>query len=312
MQDLLLGIYSFKIKPKRKSDHHVIQIDKFLNDAYPSVSNKFMQGFCADIKNMTTAVIKNNEGNVGAIFTKEAVNQAKRYYDILLDGGNTGVEQFIIDETTGKRTKAGKDKIIGPQFFARFYLPSGTDTAFVFIQSYANMTIKGIYDTIVNELLDKYEFRMVPGRLQQTTTSKRYQQFINSSESVAVSMIKKVGHSNTNALQANTVKINLEGISLPKGLTEAQIIDNIIKTLNTVNIKVTNRTGFTYNTKLKNQGDKSQRTASLGYRKQDLNFVPRIIMDTKCIDTNTNFPIFKQVQEFIDDEIGILRKENKI
>lgn len=306
--DLLLGIYTFQIKTRNKSDKFIKAINDFLEEAYPYKDDKFKDGFCADIRNSISEVVKSNDGSQGALFHKQGSNLNERYYDIMLDGGNTGIQQFIVDENTKETTVAGKDKIIGPRFFGRFWLPSSSNTAYVFIQSYHNINIKGVFDAIISNVLDGHNMKMVPGRLVKTTTVKRHKDFIKNSIPKSITLVKPTSAFSTDDIYAEQVEITLKNIDLPTDADTNKIMAGIKKLLGQSNITIENEKDFTYTTIRKNYDDNSQRKTALELSENDINFIPRIRIDADCVDEN-NHPIFQKLREFVDEEIESIKSE---
>lgn len=169
--NLSLGMYSFKIKRKNTSNANPISINEFLSEAYPNDENKF-NAFSNDIINLIdTKTFKNTKNTHGGKLGKMRPNTNERFLDLLIDGGLTGIKQFLIDENGNKETIT-KDKVVGLIFYGRFWMPAGGDTGFIFIQKYGGSNLKPLFEELIFQVVTNKGFSIVGNRsgVRPTTT----------------------------------------------------------------------------------------------------------------------------------------------
>lgn len=175
--NLFLAMYTFGIKKVNTSDSDRIEINDFLSNAYPDKKDKFTEGFVNDFINLIDEkTFKNEKKTHGAILDEKSINGTKRILDILIDGGITGIKQFIINED-GKRSELTENETVGPKFFARIWLPANTSTGYIFIQKYGSLSIKPIFDDIIKNVLKTNNYNLTSNRIAPTTTKKDRQNF---------------------------------------------------------------------------------------------------------------------------------------
>lgn len=150
---LYLDLYTFSFVEKGKNGRQLSNND-FLSESYPDISeNKFTHGFAKQIIDLLDKkVYKNKENTRGAILDKQNVKGEERIFDILINGGTTGIKQYLIDEK-GEKEEIDENDIVGLKFYARFWLPAGSNTGFIFIQKYGGISIKPIFDSIIEEII---------------------------------------------------------------------------------------------------------------------------------------------------------------
>lgn len=103
--NLFLAMYTFKIKKRNTSNLDLIENNDFLSNAYPEKENAFSDGFVKDIIDfIDKKTFKNEQNTHGAILDDMKISIHQRILDILIDGGTTGIKQFIIDESGEKKT----------------------------------------------------------------------------------------------------------------------------------------------------------------------------------------------------------------
>ncbi len=96
--NLYLAMYAFKIKKRNTSNKDYIKNNDFLEDAYPDIDDKFKNGFIQDIiRLIDSKTYKNKQETHGAILEQKFFSSTKRILDILINGGLTGIKQYIID-----------------------------------------------------------------------------------------------------------------------------------------------------------------------------------------------------------------------
>ncbi len=308
--DLYLDIYTFQIRPFKKRNAEIVEINSFLENAYPSKENKFVSGFVDDITNKAKNIIKNGQENMGAIFDRREVNIAKRYFDIMLDGGTTGIEQFIIDKE-GKKTTAEKENIIGPKFYGRFWLPTGSNTGYIFIQSYSNLSLKPIFDALLSKVLRDHSYTLESGRIKKTTTKHRQKEFMKYASPKTITIVKKTDINDTSQPSASTFEIKIKGLNLFDKLKPSKRKEAVLQALKDNNIELTGDTfnySITYESIL--NGEKQERTTILDSSDNSINLIPRILIPEYCAD-GKNYPSFNKMMEFVDQEIEIIKDEAK-
>lgn len=310
---LYLGMYIFSIKKRYTQDAEKISNNDFLESAYIDLDkNKFSEGFAQDvIKLMDEKVFKTQDGTQGGILDQEQINEKERKLDLLVNGGNSGIKQFIIDEDGNKQEISDKD-IVGPKFFARFWLPAGTKTGYVFIQKYGVISIKPLFDSILKELLRKRGFSFFGvKRLKPTTTKARLDKFLKKAILRDVSIISEKGINNTGEPEASSVTIKLKRFNNYKEVKEIDK-EYIDKALNQYGIFIEDRNYKIRGTYEYDKGkDKQERTVDLDGSEDTINIIPNTIIPNHCIDQN-NYPIFERLSAFIDQEIEQVRKEAKL
>lgn len=307
---LYLGMYSFQIKRKRTANLEAIGINDFLSEAYPDEENKFI-GFAKDVIDLLDEkAFKNKQNTHGGILDQKSVASDRRYFDILIDGGLTGIEQFIVDED-GNREKITKDKIVGLKFFARFWLPAGNKTAYVFIQRYRDLGLKPLFDEIIREVLRKKDCSIASygNTIKQTTTKKRLENFLKRSLLRDITIYSKMSSHETGAGDAESIMVKLKHVKIKKSSNkiDRKVIDDALKnhgfTLGNREYEIS----ATYETLIDGKKEE-EKTTKLDASSDSINLIPNIIIPNNCIDEN-GYPIFLQMKAFVDEEIEQIKRE---
>ncbi len=308
--NLFLAMYAFKIKKAYSSNLDLIENNDFLSKAYPDKLNKFAEGFVQDIINLIDKkTFKNEQNTHGAILEDKLINNSRRILDILIDGGLTGIQQFIIDESGEKRILT-KDDIIGLKFYARIWLPANTKSGYLFIQKYGSLSIKPIFDSIIQTVLREKDFSLAGNRLVATTTKVRQQEFLKHSTIKDIVVVSKESSHATGSFDASCATITLKNIITKNNKTIKE--DDITEVLKNHGFTIAARNyeiKATYQNKV---GDhKEEKTVLLDSTDETINVIPNVIIPPTCIDID-NYPIFSKMQEFADMEMEQIKREVKI
>ena len=308
--NLFLGMYSFKIKKKNTRNTKTIGINNFLSIAYPDKNNKFSDGFVQEIiKLLDTKTFKNERKTHGAILEEQSFNPSQRTFDLLINGGITGLKQYIIDES-GEKNELSKDKTIGLKFYARLWLPSSSNSGYIFIQKYGSLSIKPIFDSIIKTVLNNNEFSLIHGRMIPTTTKKRQEQFMKHSQIKDITIVSKKSSYDTAFAQASQATIKLSNIKLSKdGLVDKTDIDSA---LDSHGFKIADRDYLmkaTYQNKTDSYNE--EKTVVLDDSEETINIIPSILVPKKCVDID-NSPLFEEMKKLADLEIQQIIKESKL
>lgn len=312
---LFLGMYSFQIKKRKTKDDELIDINTFLSDAYPAAKVKFKDGFADEVINFfDEKSFKNDKNTHGGTLDDKSIASESRYFDILIDAGLTGIQQFLVDDKGNKKTIA-KDNIVGLKFYARFWMPAGGKTAYLFIQRYDSLSIKPLYDALIDKLLKNHDFITVGkgAGLKQTTTVKRLNEFLKKATVRDVTVISKQSSHNTGVGDAQSVTIKLKNIMInnkEKTVTK-EIVNDALKnhgfTLGDRKYDMT----VTYESRDSNNKKEEEKTVKLDSGLDSLRIIPNIIIPADCIDVD-GYPIFDKMKEFVDEEIKQIKLEAKM
>jgi hypothetical protein len=308
--NLFLAMYTFGIKKVNTSDTERVEINNFLSNAYPDEENKFTDGFVQDVINLIDEkAFKNERKTHGAILDEKAVKSSRRILDILIDGGITGIKQFIINEE-GKRSELSENEIVGPKFFARIWLPSNTSTGYLFIQKYGALSIKPIFDDILKSILKTRNYSLINSRIIPTTTKKRQIEFLKKSTIRDVLIVSNNSSHETGAADASSASIRLN-----------KVVTKGSKTINKKEISAALKNhGFKIGDRnylikaiyqKRDENYKEERTVALDNSEETINVIPNIVIPSNCIDMD-NYPIFDRLQEFVDAEMIQVKNEAKI
>lgn len=311
--NLFLGMYTFSIKKKRARNTNFIANNDFLELAYHEIKeNKFEKGFVQDILNLIDSkAYKNAQNTHGAILEKYSFDKNQRTLDLLINGGLTGIKQFLIDENGAKKELSNKD-IIGPKFYVRFWLPAGTKSGYVFIQKYGGMSIKPIYDSILSDLLEKYDCSLVNSRIKATTTKKRLKEFLKRAVLKNITVVSNAGLNETGAAEASTVEVRLKNFRAIKSVKPVVDRSNIQAALK--------NHGFTMGDKkydikgiyeYTQDGVTEERTVTLDASEETINIIPNLVVPQNCIDID-NYPIFEEMKKLVDEEMNQVKVESKL
>ena len=309
--NLFLGMYSFQIKKPSTSNLAVIENNDFLSKAYPNHQIKFSEGFIQDIiSTIDKKAFKNEQNTLGAILQEQSINNTQRTLDILINGGITGIKQFLIDELGGQTILSDKE-IVGLKFYARIWLPANTNTGYLFLQRYGSLTIKPIFDSILKNVLKSHDYCLVGNRLIATTTKKRQKEFLKYSSIKNISIVSRRSSHETGAADATSATIKLSNVNL-KSNTEIRK-EELDAALKNHGFSIGERKyeiKATYEQQI-NEDYKEERTVVLDGSEETINVIPNIVIPPDCIDID-NYPIFDKMQKLVDKEIDQIRLESKL
>jgi len=310
---LYLGMFSFQIKKRNTSNLAYITNNEFLSQAYPDLDNKFTEGFAQDIISLFDAkTFKNKQNTHGGTLDNKAIASKQRYFDVLIDGGLTGIEQFLVDGE-GNKEKIGRDKIVGLKFFARFWLPAGSYTGYVFLQRYGGLNIRPLFEEIIKETLMKHGFSIAGAgnTMRPTTTKKRLENFLKRSTIRDITVYSRNSRHETGAGDAQSVTVKLRNVKVNSkdGKIDKKVVSDAMKNHG---FTLDNRHYEMSATYVNKQGDKNEeeKTTKLDNSGETYNIIPNILLPDKCIDAD-GYPIFEEMKEFVDIEIEQLNKEAK-
>ncbi len=310
---LLLGMYSFQIKKNNTKDSEIVDINDFLSLAYPDTENKFTDGFTQEIINLIDEkTFKNKSNTHGGILEDKSFSKERRYFDLVIDGGLTGIKQFLLDGEGNKQT-ISKDKIVGLKFFARFWLPAGGKTGYMFIQRYGGVNLKPLFDELIKVTLKNHGYRIagIGRNMRPITTKKRLRKFLEKSAIRDVTVISKNSNHDTGSGDAQTVTIKLKNIvaKTTNRQIDMRVISDAMKnhgfSIGQKHYDIT----ATYESKGKN--GKEERTTTLDASEDSINIIPSILLPPKCMDED-GYPEFTAMKEFVDNEIDQIKKESKM
>lgn len=311
--NLFLGMYTFSIKKKNLRIVTRLDNNDFLEQAYLSISeNKFAKGFCQDIISLTELkAYKNSQNTHGARLDKYSINQESRTLDIMIDGGLTGIKQFLINED-GEKSELSEDDIVGLKFFARFWLPSNTQTGYVFIQRYGGMSIKPIFDSILKDLLNKYDFSIVHTTIKASTTKKRLKLFLEKAALKNIIIVSNTSLNSTGAANASSVEVRLKNFNTVKKTSQKFKIENIREALSNHGFTIGDKRYEIKGTyEYSQNGVTEERTAKLDASEETINIVPNVIVPLNCIDSD-NYPIFDEMVKLVNEEMEQVKIEAKL
>ena len=310
--NLFLGMYTFSIKKIHTSNKKKTEINEYLSIAYPDTSgSKFGNGFVQDVISFIDQKAYKNERNThGGIMSEKDFNISDRTLDLLIDGGITGLKQFIIDES-GKKTVLSDGEIIGPKFFCRIWLPANTNTGYLFIQKYGSLSIKPLFDSIIKDVLKLRGFSIVTGTLKPSTTKARQKAFMKHSTLKDITIVSKSSSHNTGAADATTAEIRLKNF-VPIKNTKVSIDEMVKSACENHGFTLENRNYEIKGTyRAETNGLTQERTTTLDSTEETINIIPSIVVPTGCIDSD-NYPIFSKMQELVKNEMMVIKKEAKI
>ena len=309
--NLFLGMYSFQIKKPFSSNLDVIENNDFLSKAYPTQQVKFSEGFVQDIISvLDKKAYKNEQNTLGAILNAQSFNATERTLDILINGGITGIKQFLIDEAGGQTILSEKE-IVGLRFFARIWLPANTNTGYLFLQRYGSLTIKPIFDSILKNILKVHDYGLVGNRLIATTTKKRQKEFLKYSSIKNISIVSKRSSHETGAADATSATIKLSNVSFKSNREiQKEEIDAALKNHGFSIGERKYEIKATYEQQV-NENYKEERTIVLDGSEETINVVPNIVIPPDCYDAD-NYPIFEKMQKLVDAEMKQIKLEAKL
>ncbi len=309
--NLFLGIYSFQIKKANTSNLNVIENNDFLSKAYPTQNIKFSEGFVQDIISvLDKKAYKNEQKTLGAILYAQSFSATERTLDILINGGITGIKQFLIDESGNQQVLSEKE-IVGLRFFARIWLPANTKTGYLFLQRYGSLTIKPIFDSILGNILKNHDYSLVGKKLIATTTKKRQEEFFKYSTIKDISIVSKKSSHETGAADATSATIKLSNVSIKTSKEVGK--EELNAALKNHGFSIGERSyeiKATYEQQV-NENYKEERTVVLDGSEETINVVPNILIPSDCYDAD-NYPIFEKMQKLVDDEMKQIKFEAKL
>ncbi len=301
-------MYSFQIKKRNTQNKDSLSINDFLSTAYPDAANKFVDGFVREIVSLLDAkAFKNKQKTHGGTLVDNQVRANHRYFDIMIDGGLTGIEQFLVDDD-GKTEIISRDKIVGLKFFARFWLPAGGKTGYMFLQKYEGLSLKPLFDAILREILliKGFSIAGMAGVMKPTTTKKRLEKFLEESTVKDITVYSRRSDYDTGPGDAKSVLIKLQNVKI-------NISDNGIDRKSVG--KALEKHGFTLGDRYydmsatySNPVSDEEKTTKLG---GSINIIPNIIIPGDCIDGG-GYPLFEKMITFVDKEIEQIKKEEKL
>jgi hypothetical protein len=311
--NLYLGMYTFSIKKKNTRNAPKIDNNDFLEKAYAEIEeNKFEKGFVQDIVSLfDEKAYKNAQNTHGAILDDKKLNSANRTLDILIDGGLTGIKQFLIDEE-GKKQELSDEDIVGLKFYARFWLPAGSKTAYIFIQKYGTMSIKPIFDSIILDLLNKYELTIFDSKLKATTTKARLKKFLTNAALKNVTIVSNSSINSTGSAEASVVEVKLKNFRTFKKVNEKLDLEAIRQALDKHGFIIGDKKYEIKGTyEYSHDGVTEERTAKLDATDETINIVPNIVVPPNCVDSD-NYPIFDEMIKLTNSEMEQVKTESKL
>ena len=299
--NLFLGMYTFAIKQFNTSNSDKVEVNQFLSEAYPNKEPKFSKGFVQDIINLLEEkAFKNTRNTHGATLADKSLNNESRILDLLIDGGLTGIKQFIIDESGNSEPLSDSD-IIGPKFYCRIWLPAKSYNGYLFIQKYGSLSIKPIFDDILKKVLKRHNFNLINSSIQPTTTKARMKKFYKYSTLRDVIVVSNQSSNSTGPAKASSAVLRLNNF---------QSIGNKQIDRATINAAMQEH-GFSmgnrhYQIKAtyenKSEDFKEERTVILDSSDETINVIPNIRIPKDCIDKD-NYPDFQKMKAFVDQEM---------
>lgn len=306
---LFLDMYMFQIKKRFSNKQEPVNNNDYLSDAYPDKDKKFEDGFVKDIVEIIENKVYKNKANThGATLRQFNIINDKRYFDIMLDGGLTGIKQFIIDSESREKTNIKENDVTGMMFFARVWFPAGSNTGYVFIQRCGTLTIKSIFPSILSEILDSHGYSLMGRNIHKLTTIKRQEDFLNKSSLKYVYVIGKRGSEHdTSGLKAVPAKLRLKGtLVLKPKLTEEAIREEARLSGFPLEDNVSYDIRATY----EHNDTKEEKTGPIGVADDSINIVPNILIPLDCVDAD-NYPIYEKMRKFVDSEMNEIIRESK-
>lgn len=308
--NLFLAMYTFNIKKSNSKGNSLISNNDFLSNAYPDLEHKFSKGFAQDVISlMDNKIFKNEKETHGALLDAKSFNQSERSLDLLIDGGLTGIQQFLINED-GKKINLSKKDIVGPKFYARIWLPAASNTGYLFIQKYGSISIKPIFDSIIMNVFKNNGYHVIGSKINPATTKVRQEIFMKYSTIRDVTIVSKRRANDTGSPNASTATIKLSKVKLNKEGMISQ--PDIVAACSKHGIVIDNRhydIKATYVHQIEDY--KEEKSVYLDGSEETINIIPNIIIPNDCIDSN-NYPIFENMKKFVDREIEQVKKEAKI
>ncbi|SEC79621.1 hypothetical protein SAMN04489761_3609 [Tenacibaculum sp. MAR_2009_124] len=225
----------------------------------------------------------------------------------MINGGLTGVKQYVIDEEKKKNVVSNKD-IVGSMVFARIWMPTNSNHVYLFLQKNGSLTIKPLFDDLFKKILANYSLGISGRKLQATTTKKRQEEFLSKSQILNVTLIRKKSIHDTAAISADRASIKFGSIKNSNGKIDDQDIQVLLKShgvsakMGQDDIKVT----YVRN----HDGYKEKKTVEIDTSDETINIVPNIRVPFECINAD-NSPNFKKMQELVNNEIEQIKKEAK-
>lgn len=307
--NLFLGMYAFSLKKQNTSNSNPVDNNDFLSISYPSVSNKFIEGFYQEIISLIDQkTFKNEQNTHGAVLESKDFNSANRTIDLMINGGITGIKQLLIDEE-GNQEELPKVKTIGLKFFARIWLPANSHTGYIFIQKYGSLSIKPIFDSIIKKITLSHGFALIGSRIVPTTTKKRQKEFFEKSSIRDLVIISSKSSHETGTADAVSATIKLRNFHLKgKSIIEKEDLKSALKNHG---FSIGDRDYYIKATYTNSQGmHNEEKTVVLDDSEETINIIPNIVISSEYIDVD-NYPVFSQMQKLVEGEMMQIIKESK-
>lgn len=305
-------MYTFNIKKFRSRDKTLIENNDFLSKAYGEVDgNKFANGFVQDVVHLIDQEpFKNKKNTHGGLLEVHAFNGTNRTLDFIINGGITGLKQYLIEED-GEKKELSEKTTVGLKFFCRIWLPTGSSTGYVFLQKYGSLSIKPLLDEIIKSVYSKYEFSVVDNRIKATATEKRQKEFLKSAVLRDITVLSKNSHFETGAPNSKSASIRLKGISINR---ESKKIDteDVNKMLKGHGFSIGDKNYEMRGTFENKSNDvPEEKTVILDTSEETINVVPNIVVPSDCVDKD-NSPIFEKMRVLADNERAQVMIESKM
>lgn len=302
---LFLSMYTFQIKKRNTSNKNVIDINDFLSMAYPELQNKFEKGFVQDIIHLFDFKLFKSKGDThGGILEEKSFSSKSRTLDLMINGGAKGLKQYLINEE-GEKEEISDKEIVGLKFFARIWLPAGTNVGYLFIQRYSGASLKPLFDTIIDNVLSNHNLILAGRTIEKTTTKKRQEKFLKEASVSKITVLVSNSKHDTGVPSTQTANIALKNISLKKEKVNMSSVKGLLKSSG-INVEGS----FSYNVLYQSESDgyKEEKTVK---GNENYSLIPNTPITSDCIDAN-NHPIFEKMQQFTTSEMEQILKEAKL
>lgn len=308
---LLLTTFAFKLKKSNTKNSDIMSINNFLDAAYPKAKNKFEEGFLSDVVGFLDKTFKTERNTHGALLLEKTFSASDRTIDLMINGGLTGIKQFMIDEE-GRQSEISEKNIVGLKFFVCFWLPAQSNAGYIFMQHYDYLSIRPVYEEIIKQIAKKYNFSLVGRSIKPTTTEKRLTLFKKHSRVHEITVISKKSKNDTSSvnISSTTASIRIGGlVNIDISALDKKKINSLTKPHG---FSIDKRE-YIIKAKLRNEsGDsKEDKTVKLDNGEDGLHLIPRIELPSDCFDVY-NHPIFKKMKTFVREEIEQIKLEAKL
>ena len=300
--NLFLGMYTFNIKKSRTSNENLISNNDFLSNSYPDIEgSKFGEGFVKDVVSfIDSKTFKNSRNTHGGVLEEKALNSMNRTLDIMIDGGITGLKQFLIEED-GEKSEISDKVTVGLKFFARIWLPGGSNTGYVFIQKYGSLSIKPLFDDLIAKVYRKHGYSVIGGKLSPSTTKARMKEFLKKSRLRDLVIVSQKNPNQTGAPNSTGATIRIRNVNIKKSTRriDNEDINNVLKDHG---FKIGKRSYLikaTYENKTEEYNE--EKTVIIDGSEETINVIPSVLLPNDCINVD-NHPVFDRMREFTDEE----------